>query len=132
MSMLVELPLASYPRSLLANLADDGGYGFATSRAMGWMSQLAYETADPNKIDKVLRGWQLTRTRLLKSPVGGILPLVDTRGLIVQGWGGTIVAFAGTDPLVPANWLTNFDTLRSPDDIHAGFENAVKSVWPEV
>jgi triacylglycerol lipase len=42
------------------------------------------------------------------------------------------VAFAGTDPLVPANWLTDFDLLPLPDDIHTGFENAMKSVWPEL
>jgi hypothetical protein len=132
MSMFVELPLESYPPHLLANLADTGGYVFATTCGMMWLSQLSYETANLDKIDKVLENWKLKRSGFLKSPVSGILPLVDTRGLIVQGWGGTVVAFAGTDPLVPANWLTNFDTLPSPDDIHTGFENAVKSVWPEV
>lgn len=68
----------------------------------------------------------------MKRPTSGILPLVDTRGFVLQGWGGTIVVFAGTDPLVPANWLTDFNSLPGPDDIHAGFEDGVKAVWQEV
>jgi hypothetical protein len=133
MSFLVELPFESYEQQTkLASLTAGDEYDFVTAGGMAWVSQLAYETADPQKIDKVLNKWGMTRTRLLKSPVSGILPLVDTRGLVVQGWGATIVAFAGTDPLIPANWLTNFDTLPSADDLHSGFEDAVKSVWLEV
>jgi triacylglycerol lipase len=132
MSMLVELPTESYPSRLIAKLADPGGYNFATTCAMMWLSQLAYETTYPKTIDEILDEWGLARIALLKGRLSSILPLVDTRGLIVQGWGGIIVAFAGTDPLVPANWLTNFDTLPSPDDIHIGFENAVNSVWPDI
>ena len=132
MSMLVELPIGSYPSALTANLTDPGEYNFATARGMMWLSQLAYETRCLSKIDTVLKNWRLRRISFLKSPVSGILPLVDTRGLVVQGWGGIVVSFAGTDPLVPANWLTDLDTLPSPDDIHTGFENAVKSVWPEL
>jgi triacylglycerol lipase len=133
MSLLVELPLESYEQQTdLARVTAGDEYDFATAGGMAWLSQLAYETVHPHKIDEVLKKWGMTRTRLLKSPVSGILPLVDTRGLVVQGWGATIVAFAGTDPLVPANWLTNFDTLPSADDLHTGFENAVKSVWLKV
>ena len=132
MSMLVELPIASYPTQLETTLIDTGAYSFDTAGAMAWIAQLAYETGDPDKIDRILMGWKLTRSGLLKSATSGPLPLVDTRGLVLQGWGGTVVAFAGTDPLVPANWLTDFDTLPGPDDIHAGFEGAVKAVWPEL
>jgi hypothetical protein len=132
MSMLVELPTASYPTQLQPTLSDAGTYNFDTARAMAWIAQLAYETANPDKIDRILMGWKLTRSRLLKSATSGLLPLVDTRGLVLHGCGGTVVAFAGTDPLVPANWLTNFDTLPAPDDIHSGFERATKAVWPEL
>jgi hypothetical protein len=132
MSMLVELPLGSYPSQLPPSSADGSGYDFATACRMMWFSQLAYETADPRKIDTVLGAWKLTRTRLLKSSISGPLPLADTRGIIVHGPEGTVVAFAGTDPLVPANWLTDFNTLPTPDDMHAGFENAVKAVWSQL
>lgn len=132
MSILVELPLGSYPTQLQARLTNDGSYDFNTGRAMAWLAQLAYETAHPEKIDTVLQNWGLSLRATLKKSTGGILPLVDTRGLVLQGWGGTIVTFAGTDPLVPANWLTDFNLLPRPDDIHTGFEDAVNAVWQEV
>jgi triacylglycerol lipase len=132
MSLLVELPLRSYAFPELATLNVTDIYDFKIACGMAWISQLAYETANRAKVAEVLGNWALAKVTLFKSPVSGPLPLVDSRGLVARGWGGTIVAFAGTDPLVPANWLTNFQTLPSPDDIHTGFEDAVKSVWPEV
>jgi triacylglycerol lipase len=132
MSLFVELPLRSYACAQLATLNAADVYDFEIARGMAWISQLAYETADRAKVAEVLANWALAEVTLLKSPVSGPLRLVDSRGLVARGWGGTIVAFAGTDPVVPANWLTNFRSLPSPDDIHSGFEDAVKSVWPEV
>jgi hypothetical protein len=38
-----------------------------------------------------------------------ILPLPHTRGLVLEGSGIRFVVFAGTDPLVLANWVSDFD-----------------------
>ena len=71
------------------------------------------------------------------------LPLVHTRGFVAEGHGATIFAFAGTDPLVPANWFTDFDFrlipgMATPDaevtpgTVHRGFERGVGAVWDQI
>jgi hypothetical protein len=54
MSILVELPLGSFPSRLPPSSGNVKRYDFATARRMMWFSQLAYESADPHKIDTVL------------------------------------------------------------------------------
>jgi triacylglycerol lipase len=127
LTRIVELPSEAYPAQLQADLEVGGQYSFETARAMMWLSQLAYES-DAKKIDAILRGWRLMRTAPLQSAAGGP---TDTRGFVVHGWGGTIAVFAGTDPLIPKNWLTDFNSLRV-DDIHAGFAEAVVSIAPQL
>src|SRR5215469_13094142 len=116
MTWIVELPLATYPVNLRADLAGDGRYSFDTAGALMWLSQLAYES-DEN-IDTILQRWQLVRAAPLHSPPEGF---AAARGFVAAGWGGTIVALAGTDPLVPKNWLTDFDVLKV-NDVLGGFE----------
>jgi len=123
MTWIVELPSEAYPAQLAADLSGGGQYDFETARAMMWLSQLAYET-DEKKVDDILQRWRLTRTSTLQSAAGGP---TSTRGFVAVGRGGSIAAFAGTDPLVPRNWLTDFNASRI-DDVHAGFEAAVSSV----
>jgi triacylglycerol lipase len=127
MTWVVELPSEAYPAQLQAELTGNRQYSFETAKAMMWLSQLAYES-ELGKIDNILQGWRLTRTKSLQSAAGGP---TSTRGLVVRGWGGTIVAFAGTDPLVLRNWLTDFNALRV-NDIHLGFEQAVASIAPQL
>jgi hypothetical protein len=118
---------------LQAQLTNDGRFDFTTAGAMAWLSQLAYETSRPRKVGEVLERWGLSLRATVKTLTSGIiLPLADTRGLVLEGWGGTIVVFAGTDPLLLANWLTDFNTRLGADDVHTGFENGVKAVWQEV
>src|SRR5262249_13684844 len=84
------------------------------------------------KIADVCRMWGLGAPQIVASPDTGLLPLERTRGIIVAGRGATIVAFAGTDPLVPENWITDVDIGFTPDDLHSGFDRAARSVWDAV
>jgi hypothetical protein len=68
MSILVELPLSSYPNRLQVQLANDGRYDFTTACAMAWLSQLAYETAHPRKVGEVLERWGLSLRATVKTP----------------------------------------------------------------
>jgi hypothetical protein len=128
MSFLVELPESTYrdriPKPFVASTSFDG----ATARAMAWLAQLAYEQ-DP-KIKAVLDQWGLVWKAPLVASAPGFLPVTATRGFVADGQDAMLVVFAGTDPMVLANWLTDFNALPTPDGMHAGFEAALRVVWP--
>src|SRR5437867_10397564 len=132
MSILVELPERLYPRDVFAQFSPVAPYNLRTARAMAWMSQLAYETRHPEKIELICSRWELKRPQVIANDSNGEseLPQIHTRGVIVTGHGATIIAFAGTDPLIPANWISDFDVgLKvTPGRMHRGFDKAFDSV----
>jgi triacylglycerol lipase len=134
MSFLVELPLEFYnlhARDAFDAFKPAAQFDLRTARAMMWMSQLAYETAHPDKVKTIGDLFGLARVRIIAS-TGGPLSLTHTRAIVAEGHGACILAFAGTDPLVPANWLTDFDVTVTPRAVHRGFELAAASVREQV
>lgn len=131
MSFLVELPLDAYADHLFDEFTPDLGFRVGTARAMMWMSQLAYEVRDAQrKVKPVLKRWGLQPVALIGKASGR--PFSSTRGLIATGRGATIAAFAGTDPVAFANWITNFNLGARARDIHRGFDDAIDAVWTDV
>jgi hypothetical protein len=142
MSILVELPERLYQRDAFASFAPIAPYSLGTARAMAWMSQLAYETAHRDKVERICGLFDL---RLLESIANDrdngfdLLP-IHTRAVIAEGHGAIVIAFAGTDPLIPANWITDFDVgfrfrfneRLTPPALHSGFEKAYGSVAGKV
>jgi triacylglycerol lipase len=132
MSFLVELPFDQYQPHAFAPFTSTRGFNLGTAKAMAWMSQLAYETPHPKKIEDVLHTWDLAPVKRLASPVTSVLPMTSTRGVIATHPAATIVAFAGTDVLSLGNWITDLDAGLTIDDVHGGFETAVDTVWADV
>ena len=96
------------------------------------MSQLSYETDEPKKIDAILARWGLARVPggILVEEVVTVLPKASTHCLVSSGRGATIVAFAGTDPLVLANWITDFDIhITKTTKAAVGYDTAAEAVW---
>ena len=150
MSILVELPERLYQRDAFASFAAVAPFSLGTARAMAWMSQLAYETAHRDKIESICRLWDLRLLQIIANGDGdgsGFFK-IRTRGVIVKGHGVIIIAFAGTDPLVPANWISDFDVGLSigfnagldagpglevkPGLVHRGFDRAFDAVSEQV
>lgn len=133
MSFLVELGRAAYPDNALSELAVGPAYSLGNARAMMWMSQLAYETADQRKVENILSAWRLElRGFASNDPVSG-LPPHSACLVVAGGLGATIVAFSGTDPLKIEDWITNFTVgPPGPADLHAGFQAAVETAWPTI
>jgi triacylglycerol lipase len=50
MSFLVELARGAYPDSALSGFTTSSQFSLDNARAMMWLSQLAYETADKGKV----------------------------------------------------------------------------------
>jgi triacylglycerol lipase len=130
MSFLVRLPDDQYPDDAFAQFAS-GQASVGNGRAAVWLSQLAYED-EPHKITAIAEKWAMKRLISFKPPVESILPITRARGFLAEGNGALVVAFAGTDPLVVADWVTDFDFAMGADDIHQGFGKALDAVWPEI
>jgi triacylglycerol lipase len=133
MSFLVELPLHVYADHVFDDFTPDRDFRVGTARAMMWTAQLAYEVRDAqDKIEPVLKRWGLAPVALIGNGMRRSPPFASTRGLIAEGRGATIVAFAGTDPAAFANWITNFNLGERAREIHRGFDGAIHVVWKDV
>jgi triacylglycerol lipase len=133
MSFLVELGRGAYPDSALEGFTAESTFSLDNARAMMWMSQLAYETADMSKVEGILNAWHLTmRAFASNDPITG-LPPRSACVVVAGGRGATIVAFGGTDPLKIEDWITDF-TIDPPPvtELHRGFRSAVETVWPGI
>lgn len=124
MSFLTTLPREHYKADAFGRF--DGrkdAFDLGNARAMAWACQLAYETDDPRKVNDVATTWGLT------VPAGGIvseeivtpLPKASTQAIVCDRADAIIVAFAGTDPLVVADWISDFDIGRTTPGIANGF-----------
>jgi pimeloyl-ACP methyl ester carboxylesterase len=146
MSILVELPERLFKSDAFAKFEPVSPYSLGAARAMAWMSQLAYETAHRDKIESICRLWDLRLLQIIANDNGGGSGLlkIHTRGVIVEGHGAIMIAFAGTDPLVPANWISDFDVgfnvgfstapglEVTPGPVHRGFDKAFDAVSDQV
>jgi len=126
MSFLVRLPRDRYESDAFERF-ESSAFALGSARATMWLSQLAYEDKRP-KIESVLSDWGLTLVRSFGAPLLTMLPIASTAGIVATGKGRLFVSFKGTDPLVIANWITNFDFIPD-EDMHRGFAAALDSVW---
>jgi triacylglycerol lipase len=60
MSFLTKLPSQHYDKAAFDDFTPERNFTLGSGRAMAWLSQLAYETDEPDKVEDVLRSWGLT------------------------------------------------------------------------
>jgi triacylglycerol lipase len=133
MSFLVKLPIEHYAPDAFAQFAGSPAFDIGNTKAMAWMCQLAYETDEPNKIAKILtdRGFTLVDGGVLIREAKTVLPMADTHCFLARHnqTGTTIVAFAGTDPLSLANWVSDFNAcLDRKTGAAEGYQGAADAV----
>jgi triacylglycerol lipase len=129
MSFLTTFPEDVYPTRSLAETIQTEVFDIVLAQALMWMSQAAYETtADASevcekcKLERILERWGFVcRARLSQ---GG------TEGFVAESETTLVVAFAGTDPVIAANWITDFNIRTGPDGVHRGFSDGVACVGP--
>ncbi len=129
MSFLTTFPEDVYPTHRLAETIETDAFDIELAQALMWMSQAAYETtADRSevgaerKLERILDRWGFAcRARLSQ---GG------TEGFVAESETTLVVAFAGTDPVVAANWITDFNIRTGSGGVHRGFADGVEGVWP--
>ncbi len=129
MSIVVQRPRDQYPRNAFDGVKEK--FNLPSARASIWLSQLAYED-DVDKIDSILADWGLIRRAFLAAPAGATPFETATRGIVVAGHGRTFIAFAGTDPLKFADWVTDIQVAPTAGGVHSGFDNAISAVWSDI
>jgi triacylglycerol lipase len=132
MSFLVELDRSAYPDNAIDGFTAAPQFSLDNARAMMWLSQLAYETANRSKVESILKAWQLTLQAFVSNDPATGLPPHSGCVVVAGGHGATIVSFTGTDPLKIEDWITDFDAVPSATDLHSGFQDAVETVWPSI
>jgi predicted lipase len=132
MSFLVELNRSAYPDNALDAFAVSAQFSLDNARAMMWLSQLAYETASESKVKSILDAWHLTLRAFKTNDPDTGFPPHSACVVVAGGHGATFVAFAGSDPLKIEDWITDFDAVKSAEDLHTGFQQAVETVWPDL
>lgn len=135
MSFLTKLPAGLYDPDAFKQFSGGTQFEIGNARAMAWMSQLAYETDEPEKIATILRlfGLELVEGGVLIKESKTVLPKASTHCLVASHPKAVIVAFAGTDPVSLANWISDFDThLDVTTGTAEGYEVAADVVWSEL
>jgi pimeloyl-ACP methyl ester carboxylesterase len=132
MSFLVKLPAERYSSTAFDGFVGSSDLELGDAKAMAWMCQFAYETDEPGKIKDILDAWGLSLVEdgIVVEEVDTALPKSSTCGFVASGRGATVVAFAGTDPVVLANWITNFDIHFQSTGAARGYATAAAAVWP--
>jgi hypothetical protein len=132
MSFFTRLPEPLYSRDAFAAFNPSRAFDLGTARALAWMSQLAYETDNRDKIERILGLWNLRLVTLLKAEVRRLVRVANTHGLVASRDDVQIIAFAGTDPVDLANWISDFDARIDQKGAAQGYETAADSIWPSV
>ncbi|HWH40547.1 MAG TPA: lipase family protein [Usitatibacter sp.] len=131
MSEFVEIPLASYDADAFRGFVGANAFDLGDARACMWLSQLAYETRLPDKIDAVGALWELERIVPIGARKAGLASF-DTHGVTAKRGTSHFIAFAGTDPAVWQNLATDLDVGLTANNVHHGFEAALAGVRGEV
>jgi pimeloyl-ACP methyl ester carboxylesterase len=130
MSFLIRLPFDRYERDAFAGFRP-GSFSIGNARAAMWLAQVSYED-DTLKQDRILEHWGVRRLVSYNRPFPSVLPMPSTGGFVAHGHDAVFVVFQGTDPLLLANWLSDFDFLPNSLGIHQGFDKALDVVWNDI
>jgi hypothetical protein len=129
MSMFTKLPTQFYDVAAFDGFSPDREFRLGNAKAMAWLSQLAYETDEPKKIEDILRSWKLRLVDgVISAEIRTVLPIASTHAFVAAGRGATFITFAGTDPVVLANWISDFDTRLTSMGLAQGYAEAASIV----
>jgi triacylglycerol lipase len=134
MTSFVEILPEEYDKDAFERFdASASDFKIDNARALMWFSQLAYETHRQDTIDAVSPKWNFTSVTPFSERKIGLKNSFETCGLIGERADAVILAFAGTDPGVWQNLVTDFTPVpEDGSDIHNGFRVAAKAAEPDV
>jgi triacylglycerol lipase len=135
MSILSQIAAEKYPPTAFSAFTPAAGFSLGNASAMAWVSQLTYEATDLHNPNAIVAGvaekWGL-QARVFAHAFSSKLPVSSARGIIAVGPTAIMVAFTGTEPLSPHDYLVDFEVGLSLDDVHDGYERAVDGAWADI
>jgi triacylglycerol lipase len=133
MSILTKLAAEAYDRAAFAAFGTQSEFSLANAKALMWLAQLSYETDEPRKVVNILEmfGAKLLPGGIVTAPAPASLPMARTEAIVVDRADATLVAFAGTDPVVLADWVADFD-IRPHLGTTQGFFLALRDAMPMI
>jgi len=109
------------------------GFELDNARALMWFSQLAYETHRPLTIEAIRKKWTFTSVTPFIQQKTSLTGSFETCGLIGERDKAVILAFAGTDPGIWQNLVSDFTPIpRAGSDIHDGFRVAAEAAHLQI
>lgn len=132
MSVLTELNIEAYDSKVFDDFRPVDHFSIENARASMWLAQLSYEVKDESKVKTLLGAWdlRLVPRGIVSMSVVTPLPVARTEAFIARGRGAAFLVFAGTDPLVAANWVSDFDIRPHHGGTTMGFAQAVNPIVP--
>jgi triacylglycerol lipase len=113
--------------------ASTADFTIGNARALMWFSQLAYETHRLDTIEAVRTKWDFTSISAFNRGKIAVKGSFETCGIVGERPDAVILAFAGTDPGVWQNLVTDFTPLpREGSDLHQGFRIAAEAAKDDI
>lgn len=127
MTAFVEIAPESYDSAAFDEFTSGASnFEIGNARALMWMSQLAYETHTRNTIEIVSPKWGF-------SSITSFTRSFETCGVIGERPDAVVLAFAGTDPGIWQNLVTDGVFRIDPaTDTHVGFQEAALSAKDDI
>jgi triacylglycerol lipase len=135
MTSFVEILPEEYDKDAFKGFdASAADFKIGNARALMWFSQLAYETHRRPTIDAIALGkWDFTSVTPFIQQKTSATGSFETCGLIGERDKAVILAFAGTDPGIWQNLVTDFTPVpQAGSDIHDGFRVAAAAAQPQI
>jgi hypothetical protein len=113
-------------------ISDDVTFGIENARVLAWAAQLAYEVDEPEKVTKIFAQWGWKSLGTFLSPLLTHLPVGGTQGFMASVDSKMVIAFAGTEPNNPLDWIKDFSIIPTHEGVTTGFEGGWESVRQQI
>jgi triacylglycerol lipase len=135
MSFLTKLPRDRYDSKAFDRFsATQETFNLGVARALAWACQLAYETDEAEKVASIAGKWglEICPGGILSEEVVTALPKASTQVIVLDHGDAIVITFAGTDPLVIADWASDFDIGLTATGVANGFAVAAAAVSDQI
>jgi triacylglycerol lipase len=113
-------------------ISGDVAFDIEKARALAWAAQLAYEVDDPDKVAAIFTQWEWNSLGTFSNRFLSHFPIGGTKGFTASVDGNVVIAFAGTEPNNPLDWIEDFSIIPTREGVTTGFEAGWESVRQQI
>jgi triacylglycerol lipase len=113
-------------------ISDGVAFDIEKARVLAWAAQLAYEVDKPDKVTKIFTQWEWKSLGTFSGSLLSHLPMGGTKGFAASVDSNMVIAFAGTEPNNPLDWIKDFSIIPTHEGVTTGFEAGWESVQQQI